>query len=258
MSELRLNREKQAVPAINISRLLGTSALERSEVVANACMNRERNLSGANSYEADLGLDPLEFLIKVLRRQGEATWLDLCCGTGRALLQAAGAIERAGLKSRIQLLGVDLMPMFDPIPAGLSWIHLVSASVEKWDTEERFDLITCVHGLHYVGDKLCVLQRASRWMREDGLLMVHVDYRNLRIADKEQSGAQIGRDLHRAGFQYLPGRHLLIRKGSTSCNALPYRYLGADDKAGPNYTGQAAIDSYYERVKKRSALRAIG
>jgi SAM-dependent methyltransferase len=247
--EVRLNRQTQAAPSINISRLLGTSALERSEIVANACMNRERNLSGANSYEADLGLDPLEFLVKILERQGEASWLDLCCGTGRALLQAAGTIERNGLASQIQLLGVDLVPMFDRIPAGLSWIRLVSASVERWDTEERFDLITCVHGLHYVGDKLRLLQRASRWIRGGGLLLVHLDYRNLRIADKKQSGSQIGRDLHRAGFHYLKGRHLLTREGSTSYNALPYRYLGADDKAGPNYTGQAAIDSYYERIK---------
>lgn len=212
-------------------------------------MNRERNLSGVNSYEADLGLDPLEFLIKVLQTQGEAAWLDLCCGTGRALLQAAEGIERADLKSRIDLIGVDLVPMFDPIPTGLSWINLLSASVEKWETEERFDLITCVHGLHYVGDKLGVLQRASQWMKSDGLLMMHVDYRNIRIAGKERSGAQIGRDLHRAGFDYMPGRHLLIRKGSSSCKVLPYRYLGADDNAGPNYTARAAIDSYYERIK---------
>ena len=162
MSEARLNREKQPALSINTSRLLDRVALERSEIVANACMNRERNLSGANSYEADLGLDPLEFLIKVLQRQGEATWLDLCCGTGRALLQAAGAIEKAGLKPRIQLLGVDLVPMFDPIPAGLSLIRLVSASVERWDTEERFDLITCVHGFHFMTVLLNALHVHSR------------------------------------------------------------------------------------------------
>ena len=248
MSEACVNRKKPA-PAINTSRLLDTGALERSEIVANACMNRERNLSGANSYAADLGLSPMDFLIKVLERQDKATWLDLCCGTGRALLQAAAVLQKANLKSRINLIGVDLVPMFDPIPTDLSWIRLVSASVEKWETQERFDLITCVHGLHYVGDKLGILQRASHWIRGDGLLMVHMDYRNLRIAGKKHPRAQIGRDLHRAGFQYLPGRHLLIRKGSTSCDALPYRYLGADDKAGPNYTGQAAIDSYYEGIK---------
>jgi hypothetical protein len=27
-----------------------------------------------------------------------------------------------------------------------------------------------------------------------------------------------------------------------------YRYVGADDSAGPNYTGQPAVDSYYEAV----------
>lgn len=248
MSQARVNRNKRPAPPINTSRLLDAVALERSETVANSYMNRERNLSGVNSYEADLGLDPLKFLVRILERQRDATWLDLCCGTGRALVQAAAALETADLKSGIKLIGVDLVPMFDPIPAALSWIRLVSAPVERWETEEKFDLITCVHGLHYVGDKLGLLQRACRWMRGDGLLIVHLDYRNLRIVGKKQSGAQIGRDLRRAGFEYISGRHLLIRKGSFACDVLPYQYLGADDKAGPNYTGQAAVDSYYERI----------
>ncbi len=29
---------------------------------------------------------------------------------------------------------------------------------------------------------------------------------------------------------------------------LPYRYLGADDRSGPNYTGQPAVTSYYEKT----------
>jgi SAM-dependent methyltransferase len=212
-------------------------------------MNRARNLSGANSYERDLGLAPLDFLEKVLQRQDEVTWLDLCCGTGHAMLQAAEALRSNAQRRRIKLTGVDLVPMFDPVPPALSWVHLVSASVERWETEERFNLITCVHGLHYVGDKLGVLQRASGWMKEDGLLMMHIDYRNLRIAGRGHSGAQIGRDLRKAGFRYLPGRHLLALNGNIHHNPLPYRYLGADEKAGPNYTGQAAVDSYYERIR---------
>lgn len=27
--------------------------------------------------------------------------------------------------------------------------------------------------------------------------------------------------------------------------SLPYTYLGADDRAGPNYTNQPAVHSYY-------------
>src|SRR5947208_14482126 len=42
--------------------LLGDDELERSAVVANCRMNRERELSGSNGYDRELGLDPLAFL----------------------------------------------------------------------------------------------------------------------------------------------------------------------------------------------------
>jgi SAM-dependent methyltransferase len=229
--------------------LLDAVALEKSEVVANACMNRQRNLAGANSYEKDLGFAPLDFLKKGLEKPHEAAWLDLCCGTGRALIQAAEVCRTASLDRRVRLTGVDLVPMFDSIPPGLDGVRLVAASVERWATEERFDLVTCVHGLHYIGDKLGLVQKASGWLRDGGLLLVHLDYRNLRINGRKSSGAQIGKDLRRAGFRYVPGRRLLIGSAQTPRNLLPYRYLGADDQAGPNYTGQAAVDSYYERAR---------
>jgi SAM-dependent methyltransferase len=212
-------------------------------------MNRERNLFGANSYERDLGFAPIDFLEKVLQRQEEAAWLDLCCGAGRALRQAAEAVQANVMEGKIKFTGVDLVPMFDPVPPGVDLVRLVSASVESWQTDERFDLITCVHGLHYVGDKLGVLQRAAGWMKPDGLLLMHIDYRNLRVAGRESSGPQLGRALRKAGFRYLSGRHLLVREGITDRCLLPYRYLGADDKAGPNFTGQAAVNSFYERTK---------
>jgi SAM-dependent methyltransferase len=249
MTGVRLKRREQNTVTIRLPTLLDERTLERSEIVANACMNRARNHSGANSYERDLGLAPLDFLTNVLQRQDEASWLDLCCGAGRALLQASEALRSNAQDRRIMLTGVDLVPMFDPIPPGLGWVHLVSASVERWETEKKFDLITCVHGLHYVGDKLGVLQRASGWMKEDGLLMMHIDYRNLKIADQGHSRTQIGRDLRKVGFRYRSGRHLLTRNDNIHHDPLPYRYLGADDKTGPNYTGQAAVDSYYERIR---------
>jgi hypothetical protein len=51
-------------------------ALHASAVVANSAMNRER----------ELGFNPLAWLVC---RTGAVSWLDLCCGTGRALGQAA-------------------------------------------------------------------------------------------------------------------------------------------------------------------------
>lgn len=99
MSQAHLNPKKPATSAIDTPKLLDSGALERSEIVANACMNRERNLSGANSYETDLGRAPLDFLMKALQKQEEATWLDLCCGIGRSLLQAAEAIQASAFSN---------------------------------------------------------------------------------------------------------------------------------------------------------------
>jgi hypothetical protein len=42
--------------------MLNERSLERSAVVANSRMNRERIDTGVNSYERELGLGPIEFL----------------------------------------------------------------------------------------------------------------------------------------------------------------------------------------------------
>jgi SAM-dependent methyltransferase len=228
--------------------LLPPEALEKSEVVSNACMNRTRNLNGSNSYERDLGFAPLDFLTEKLQEQQEVAWLDLCCGAGRALIQAAEDCQTTGQSQKVKLTGIDLVPMFESIRPGLGCVRLIAAQAEKWETEERFDLITCVHGLHYIGDKLGLLEKASRWLKTGGLLTAHLDFKNLRTGCQAVSGAQFGKDLRRAGFRYAQGRRLLMRGSQTSRLVLPYRYLGADDQAGANFTGQSAVNSYYERL----------
>ena len=63
--------------------LLDDDELERSAVVANCRMNRERNLLGSNGYDRELGFDPLAFLKERTTADVTVAWLDLCCGTGR-------------------------------------------------------------------------------------------------------------------------------------------------------------------------------
>jgi hypothetical protein len=75
--------------------LLDDDRLERSAVVANCRMNRERDLLGSNGYGRELGLDPLDFL-KGRAAGHPAAWLDLCCGTGKALIRAAAAVHAEG------------------------------------------------------------------------------------------------------------------------------------------------------------------
>src|SRR4051794_210324 len=94
-------------------RLMVDDELERSAIVANCRMNRERNLFGSNGYDRELGFDPIIFLKSHTDRGGPIAWLDLCCGSGRALVQAALEVHAEGLSSQMQIIGVDLVGMFD-------------------------------------------------------------------------------------------------------------------------------------------------
>lgn len=227
-----------------MSSLQDDAALTRSEVVANSTMNRERGIAGPNSYAQDLRLDVLQFLRGRVLRDGTASWLDLCCGSGRALLEAGAAISDLGLACRVEIRGVDLVPMFHATAPEVGCVRLEAASLHEWRAERAYDLITCVHGLHYLGDKLGMIQRAASWLTPDGRFLAHLDPDSLRAADGGPLGPAVLKQLRRAGLVYDSRRHLLSCAGPRQLD-LPFAYLGADDSAGPNYTGQAAVHSWY-------------
>lgn len=137
--------------------------------------------------------------------------------------------------------------MFDRVPPEIDFLHLEKSSFDAWQAGQRFDLITCVHGLHYVGDKLGAIQKAAGWLRNDGLFVAHLDYANLHVEGSDHARILVGKDLRGAGFFYQSRQHRLTCCGAKEVS-LPYRYLGADDKAGRNYTGLPAVDSYYVRL----------
>lgn len=227
-------------------RLLSDESLERSAVVANCRMNRERNLLGSNGYDRELGLNPLDFL-KERAADHLTAWLDLCCGTGRALIQAARVVQTEGLASRIEIVGVDLVGMFDQPAPDLSCLRLMEASLSTLNPDRQFDLITCIHGLHYIGNKLAVIARAVSWLTDDGLFVANLDLTNLKPSDGRGAARRVTADLRRAGLDYGRKKRLVVCQGRKAID-LSYRYLGADDQAGPNYTGQHAVDSYYEVI----------
>jgi len=213
-------------------------------VVANSTMNRERGLSGGNSYSRDLAFDPLAFLKDRLSVARHASWLDLCCGSGRAVIEAGERFRSAGQAEQVTLHGVDLVPLFRPAPEDLACVHFRAASLADWSPEQRYDLITCVHGLHYVGDKIGLVARAVSWLAEEGRFVANLDLENLRLEDGSPAGRAVVRELRARGLVYDARRRLLSGAGGKSAR-LPFTYLGADDAAGPNYTGQPAVHSYY-------------
>jgi SAM-dependent methyltransferase len=222
-------------------RLLDDSALEASPVVANNAMNRERGLAGPNSYAKELGLDPYEFLAA---RSGTRAWLDLCCGSGKALFHAAGRFAAEQPDAAVSIVGVDLVDHFlsGTRPSGL---ELIAASVSEWSPGRSFELITCVHGLHYVGDKLRVLERASTWLGLEGRLVMDFDAESIRDSRGRTVARRVASILRAAGWDYDARRKRVTCFGPRGL-AFAATYLGADDDAGPNYTGQPAVASYYE------------
>jgi SAM-dependent methyltransferase len=228
--------------------LLDDAALEGSDVVANSTMNRDRRLAGTNSYTKELRLDPLAFL---LARADDAchgravAWLDACCGAGRALHDAADALATTPDAARVRLIGVDLVDLFEHRPD----LDELVAPLLGWTPPTSFDLITCVHGLHYVGDKLGAITRLAGWLGPDGLLIADFDPASVRLRDGRPAGRALSAALRSAGFELDTRRHRLRLTGGRETGLpyrFPFRFIGADAAAGPNYTGQPAVHSYYE------------
>ncbi|ROO86810.1 methyltransferase family protein [Actinocorallia herbida] len=209
--------------------LLGADELARSSVVANCAMNRER---GPASYRRELGFDVLGFLAGRLEERGAVRWLDLCCGAGRALSEAAPVLGSAA-----ELVGLDLVGFFAPAHPR---VRLETASIADWAPDGPFDLITCVHGLHYVGDKLDALSRAASWLTADGSF-----HANLDLAGIHAPRRPLAASLRANGFSYDARRRRITCTGRHTPR-FPFAYLGADDRTGPNYTGQDAVTSYYD------------
>src|ERR1022692_3182729 len=108
-------------------------------------MNRERVLTGVNSYARELGFNPLEVLRSRLAEADEigqpgalqVGWLDLCCGAGHALIEASRELELAGLAGRIDLVGVDLAGVFARTYVPVPDVDLIRGPVASFEPARR-------------------------------------------------------------------------------------------------------------------------
>ena len=244
-------------------KLLSEAELETSCVVANNRMNRERVALGSNGYETDLQFDPIQYLVEKYESQQRVAWLDLCCGRGKALVETGQQFLRHGISANVDFVGVDLVGMFDPLPDELDFIALIEASLSQWRTPQTFDLITCVHGIHYVGDKLGLISRALSMLNPNGRFSANLDENNLRLLVSDHHKGEVEFNFAERfrvecasdSFEFDPNYNLLRLTNDCQANLqsllttlAQFEFAGADDQAGPNYTGQEAVNSYY-RIK---------
>jgi SAM-dependent methyltransferase len=225
--------------------MLTNAELLTSDIVANSVMNRQRGLAGVNSYERELSFDLLAFLENLSKERGRALWYDACCGEGKALIEAANALPRMSGRGAIRLLGVDLVDMFAPAqPPNLS---LVTGDVNTFAPERPADLITCVHGIHYLGDKLGFLEHAYRHLAPGGILLAHIDISQLRF--QRGKWGDCLRPARSGGAAIRIVSHLLKLEKNEAPLQFGACYLGATVSEKPNYTGITGIDSWYARAE---------
>ncbi|MCR6640438.1 MAG: class I SAM-dependent methyltransferase [Sporocytophaga sp.] len=224
--------------------LLNNQNLESSPIVANNRMNRERNAVGINSYEKDIYLSPVEFINKSFKTKSTFDWLDICCGRGKALIQTAQYASKHFPSKQISFTGIDLIDMFDPIPEECNSITLYAQSFFNFESEQKYDLITCVHGLHYMGDKLEAIRKASSMLNDEGLFIANFDTKCIKSIEFDNNQQKLLSWFKSGNIEYNSRKRLITVNGSRNLT-VPFQFVGADDKAGANYTGHEAVDSYY-------------
>jgi SAM-dependent methyltransferase len=226
-----------------IMTLLSEDQLIWSSIVANSSMNRKRQASGINSYEQDLKFKPEIFLEEKIKLSGSASWLDLCCGEGNALIQTAHYFNAKGMQQNLTLTGIDLIDSFQPIDEKITCLQFHTGSVVNWKPNEKYDLITCCHGIHYAGDKLKVIQTAIGAINSNGMLVLNLDLANIIIAGKNEKNFLIN-SFKIFKIDYNTRTKILKRTGIAQIDFSLF-YTGADDSTGPNYSGQNAVASHY-------------
>lgn len=224
-------------------KLLPENKLIWSPIVVNSRMNRERNSSGINSYEQEFKFKPEEYLASKIKEFGEASWLDLCCGYGRALIQTAKYFDKLGQQNLIKLKGVDLVDTFPAVDNHITCVEFESESLLDWTPNQTYDLITCVHGLHYLGDKLKVIEVTINALNPHGLFIANLDLNNI-VVKETNSSVYLKNSFKQYGIAYNSRLKVLRQIGGKAIK-FDLKYLGADDEYGPNYTGQDSVTSYY-------------
>lgn len=203
-------------------------------------MNRQRGCSGVNSYERELRFDSITWLTERTSIHAPVAWLDLCCGEGNALGEAATALSARS----VAMTGIDLVDFFNPALAAQPNVRLIVGNLLEEDFQDRFDLVTCVHGMHYVGDKLKALFKYAALLKPGGVMVVNLDTHDLFDRVGNTLSRRVNRLLRQAGCQYDSRRKILQLPPTTT--PFEFSYLGADDRMGPNYTKQDTVASYYD------------
>ena len=112
-------------------------------------MNRKRKATGINSYEKDIQFHPISFLASRIKQEN-IHWLDLCCGEGNALIEAAQYFQTKSEKPSIQLTGIDLVDYFGDTHGLHQQLTFKSLNLSEWIPQKKYDLINTIKFFNFI------------------------------------------------------------------------------------------------------------
>lgn len=117
---------------------------------------------------AEKAINYLRFREVIGKTKGKNSWLDLGCGDGKIAFLAA--------KQGYKVIAVDkhlkiVLPHKSNLLANLKFIQ---SSIEDFNPQQQFDIITMYHVLEHVKDPELVLKRVKSWLRRKGVLILEV------------------------------------------------------------------------------------
>jgi len=147
------------------------------------------------------------------------------------------------LQDKATLKGIDLVDAFQTISRDITCVDFEVRSLVDWSSIVQFDLITCVHGLHYIGDKIKVLASVFERLTPEGVFIANLDLSNIQIENIDTEDYLL-HCFKKHDVQYNRRTRILECKGARQID-FSLIYKGANDEVGPNYTGQDAVCSVY-------------
>lgn len=100
--------------------------------------------------------------------------LELGCGWGSLTLWMAQAFPRSRITAISNSQSQRAFITARSAELGLTNVQVVTADVQTFETDQRFDRIVSVEMFEHMRNYALLLQRISRWLRPHGRLFVHI------------------------------------------------------------------------------------
>ncbi len=108
-------------------------------------------------------------ILPLIKDNPDLKWLDIGCGTGQLVNMISKDFPD------VNYFGMDVAQNMVEVASKASSgknIHFTVTPIEEFKTEEKYDIITCMHAFPYFPDKPDVMNKFASLLSDDGQLII--------------------------------------------------------------------------------------